>query len=98
MKRGIVGALAVTAIAGASLFATSTAAMAAQPPGCKLDWHDANTAAVKCTRGSFIGGAKCKNGQVVSGAQAAAGTTSYAYCTSVNSSLASPIVWSAIYV
>lgn len=63
---------------------------------CRLDWHDENTAGVVCGGGSFFAVAECADGSLVQGAVAAAGTTSYAYCTSVGSSLRHPVGWDAI--
>lgn len=103
MKRTITSAFTIMALAGAGLAATAGSVSAA-PVGpitpaalsCRLAWNDANTAGITCTGGSFIGAAKCKNGRVVQGASAASGTISYAYCTSVNSSLVIPVQWTAI--
>ncbi|WP_175411831.1 hypothetical protein [Streptomyces sp. TRM64462] len=82
--------LTIVALTGSGVLATAGGASAApaSPQGlsCKLAWHDANTAGIKCTGGPFIGAAKCKNGRTAQGAVAASGTTSYAYCTSLNSS------------
>ncbi|NGO10643.1 hypothetical protein G5C60_24355 [Streptomyces sp. HC44] len=96
MKRVLASAFTALVLAASGVAATSATASAA-PDGarafrCSLAWNDNNTAGVKCTGGgSFIGVAECKNGRTAQGAKAAAGTTSYAYCTSVNSSLKKPI-------
>ncbi|GAB2634773.1 hypothetical protein [Nocardia goodfellowii] len=63
---------------------------------CSLVWHDQNTAGIRCDGGSFLPTAHCANGQLLSGAPAAAGATSYVYCTSVNSMLRQPVLWDAI--
>ncbi|MEU3844390.1 hypothetical protein AB0E88_30735 [Streptomyces sp. NPDC028635] len=95
MKRRLAGVLTVAALtlSGAAVAAgPATAAPAsAKAFSCKLVWHDKNTAGVKCTGGTFIAAAKCKNGRVAQGAAAASGTTSYAYCTSYGSSLRTPV-------
>jgi hypothetical protein len=74
---------------GATASATSgpTGGAQTQAFSCVLAWSDKNTAGIKCTGSSFVGWAQCKNGRIVQGAQAASGTISYAYCTSINSSL-----------
>ncbi|MFE0136944.1 hypothetical protein ACFWY6_36095 [Streptomyces sp. NPDC059037] len=96
MKRVIASTFAVVALAASGLTATAATASAAPDDTrafrCQLVWNDNNTAGVKCTGGgAFIAVAKCKNGKWAQGAKAAAGTTSYAYCTSVNSSLKKPV-------
>ncbi|MGW3959348.1 hypothetical protein ACWED2_05965 [Amycolatopsis sp. NPDC005003] len=90
--------LALLALGGGLAVAGAGPASAA-PSGtqlklsCSLAWHDANTAGVRCTGAAFFGFAKCKNGRIAQGAVAASGTISYAYCTSLNSSLATPLKW-----
>ncbi|MBM7075426.1 MULTISPECIES: hypothetical protein [Micromonospora] len=96
MKRKLFAvAAAGLALAGGSTLATATPAVAGQGAqslafSCSLAWKDQNTAAIRCSGSSFVGWARCKNGRITQGAQAASGTISYAYCTSVNSSLKSP--------
>ncbi|MGC4899504.1 hypothetical protein ACLQ2Y_09215 [Micromonospora echinospora] len=96
MKRKLFAvAVAGLTLAGGSTLAAATPAAASQDAqplalSCSLAWNDKNTAGIRCSGGSFIGWARCKNGQVTQGAQAASGTISYAYCTSVYSSLKSP--------
>ncbi|MFC9898463.1 hypothetical protein ACFVMC_32635 [Nocardia sp. NPDC127579] len=63
---------------------------------CALTWNDENTAGITCTGGAFIAIAQCANGQLLNGAAAAPGTTSYVYCTSVNSALQVPVLWDAV--
>lgn len=96
MKRMLVSTFAVAALAVSGMAATTGAASAAPTDAkafsCKLVFADSNTAGVKCTGGgTFIAAAKCKNGKTAQGSAAAAGTTSYAYCTSYNSSLKKPV-------
>ncbi|MFI8522526.1 hypothetical protein ACIGEZ_32725 [Streptomyces sp. NPDC085481] len=100
MKRVLASVFAAVALAGAGL-ATSGGAASAAPAGpralsCSLAWSDANTAGVKCYGGTFVGAAKCKNGRTAQGALAASGTTSYAYCSSLGSSLKKPVEWRGI--
>ncbi|MEZ7004426.1 hypothetical protein [Streptomyces sp. AD55] len=102
MKRTIAGLFAIAAMAGAGLATTAAAASAAPETAralsCKLSWNDANTAGITCTGGTFVGWAMCKNGSRAQGAAAASGKTSYAYCTSYNSSLKIPVQWGAVQV
>ena len=96
MKRVLASAFTAIVLAASGVAATSATASAA-PDGarafrCKVAWSDKNTVGVKCTGGgSFFAAAECKNGRTAQGATAAAGTISYAYCTSLNSSLKKPI-------
>ncbi|MEU1625542.1 hypothetical protein ABZ746_09475 [Streptomyces sp. NPDC020096] len=102
MKSKIASAFIIAAMAGSGLAATAQGASAAPASparlSCHLAWHDANTAGIKCTGGTFVGVAKCKNGRTAQGAAAYSGTTSYAYCTSYGSSLVIPVQWTAIPV
>ncbi len=96
MKRKLGSVLAVAALAASAAVVNGASASAnsvdARAMRCSVVWNDSNTAGVKCTGGgAFIGVALCKNGKTAQGAKAAAGTTSYAYCTSVNSSLKKPV-------
>jgi hypothetical protein len=104
LLRRAVGVTVGLAAAGSVLVGGATASAATGPteivqirasakPQCKVVWNDANTAGIRCDggKGSFVGWAKCKNGRVALGARAAYGTTSYAYCTSVYSSLKIPV-------
>ncbi|MFD9396827.1 hypothetical protein ACFWBB_40665 [Streptomyces sp. NPDC060000] len=85
---------AILTLAGSGLAVTANSASAAPSAfTCKKVFDDGNTAGIKCTGSTFNGFAKCKNGTLAIGASAASGTTSYAYCTSFNSSLATPRVW-----
>ncbi|MGW1781853.1 hypothetical protein ACWCQQ_22295 [Streptomyces sp. NPDC002143] len=94
MKRLLISTFAILTLAGSGLVATANSASAAASAfTCAKVFDDGNTAGIKCTGASFNGFAKCKNGKYAIGATAASGTTSYAYCTSYNSSLASPRVW-----
>jgi hypothetical protein len=95
MKRLLMSTFAILTLAGSGLVATAdSASAAASAITCKKVFDDGNTAGINCTGGGpFNGFAKCKNGKYAIGATAASGTTSYAYCTSYNSSLASPCVW-----
>lgn len=98
MRRILVSTFAVAALALSGAAATAGAASAApqeaQAAGCKLVWNDNYTAGVKCSHGgSFYAMAKCKNGKWARGAVAASGTTSYAYCSSLYSSLRKPVDW-----
>ncbi|MFI9306660.1 hypothetical protein [Streptomyces triculaminicus] len=100
MKRVLASAFAIVALSGAGLV-TSASSVSAAPQGasalsCSKVFDDGNTAGIKCTGGAFIGYAKCANGAIAQGAAAASGTTSYAYCTSFNSHLASPRRWGGI--
>lgn len=95
MKRALAGMFAVVALAGSGIVAGAGSASAA-PAGCKLVWHDKNTAGVSCKSiGTFHALAKCKNGSTAIGAAAYPGTTSYAYCSSYGSSLKIPVQWNA---
>jgi hypothetical protein len=88
---------AILALVGSGLVATANSASAAASAlTCKKVFDDGNTAGIKCTGGAFNGVARCKNGKYAVGATAASGTTSYAYCTSYNSSLASQRVWDCL--
>lgn len=94
MKRVLASAFATVALAGAGL-AASASSVSAAPQGpsaltCRVVFDDGNTAGVRCTGGAFVAAAKCANGRTAQGALAASGTTSYAYCTSLNSRLATP--------
>ncbi|WP_217241689.1 hypothetical protein [Streptomyces sp. AC555_RSS877] len=82
---------AILTLAGSGLVATANSASAAASAiSCTRVFDDGNTLGLKCTGAPFFVAAKCKNGKTAQGAVAASGTTSYAYCTSYNSSLASP--------
>ncbi|MFD7933974.1 hypothetical protein ACIA6D_41830 [Streptomyces cacaoi] len=94
MKKALAGMFAVLALAGSGLAASADSASAAQVKTitCTKQFQDANTVGFRCTGGGpFYTQALCKNGKWAHGADAAAGTTSYAYCTSLNSSLAVPL-------
>ncbi|MFD9393494.1 hypothetical protein ACFWBB_23035 [Streptomyces sp. NPDC060000] len=94
MKRQLMSTFAILALAGSGLAVTANSASAAASAfTCVKVFDDGNTAGIRCTGSAFNGFAKCKNNQYAIGATAASGTTSYAYCTSYNSSLASPRVW-----
>jgi hypothetical protein len=100
MKRVLASAFATLALVGASV-ATSASSVSAAPQGpsalsCTKVFDDGNTAGIKCTGSTFVGWAKCANGRTAQGAAAASGTTSYAYCTTYNSHLASPRSWGGI--
>lgn len=102
MRRVVLSAFAVAALAGSSLAVTGGAA-SAEPAGttalhCRLAWNDNNTAGISCTGGTFVGWAKCKNGSTAQGAAAYSGTTSYAYCSSYGSSLKKPVEWGWVRV
>ncbi|SDD16782.1 hypothetical protein [Actinokineospora iranica] len=91
-------ALAAVLISSAGLLSgasTANAESTAAAFNCSLVWNDSATAGIRCTGSSFIGAAVCNNGQVAQGAKAASGTTSYAYCSSVYSSLKIPVQWDA---
>ncbi|MEU3619458.1 hypothetical protein ABZ725_45290 [Streptomyces sp. NPDC006872] len=91
MKRLLISTFAILTLAGSGLVATANSASAAPSAfDCKVVFDDGNTAGIKCTGSTFYAAAKCKNGKTAHGAAAASGTTSYAYCTSYNSSLANP--------
>jgi hypothetical protein len=94
MKRQLMSTFAILTLAGSGLVATANSVSAAPSAiTCAKVFDDGNTAGIKCTGGAFNGWARCKNGKDAIGATAASGTTSYAYCTSYNSSLAYPRVW-----
>lgn len=94
-----ISAIAVaTAALGLAAGTAVPASASVRPAGltsCLLAWHDNNTAGIKCTGAPFIGRALCNNGRVVYGQEAASGQISYAYCTSINSSLHIPVIWGA---
>ncbi|NEA63251.1 hypothetical protein [Streptomyces sp. SID12488] len=86
---------AILTLAGSGLAVTANSASAAASAlTCAKVFDDGNTLGLKCTGSPFFVAARCKNGTTAQGAVAASGTTSYAYCTSYNSSLASPRVYS----
>ncbi|MFF0630598.1 hypothetical protein [Streptomyces sp. NPDC004296] len=102
MTRLLSTAFAVVTLAGAGFITTtgSASATATDQPGAAqtvslkacTTWHDKNTFGAKCPGNkSFVAWAKCKNGRVVQGAEAYPNTWSYAYCSSVGSSLAVPL-------
>ncbi|GHG83575.1 hypothetical protein [Streptomyces griseocarneus] len=100
MKRLLSTAFAVVALAGTGAITTAGSASATDQPaavrtvnlkGCKT-WNDKNTFGANCSGSrSFLALARCKNGRVVQGAEAYPGTWSYAYCSSVGSSLKTPV-------
>ncbi len=91
MKRLLMSMFAILTLAGSGLVATANSASAAPSAfTCAVVFDDGNTAGIKCTGSTFNAFAKCKSGKLAIGATAASGTTSYAYCTSYNSSLAYP--------
>ncbi|MFF4734213.1 hypothetical protein ACFY3M_55655 [Streptomyces mirabilis] len=82
---------AILTLAGSGLVVTANSASAAASAfTCTVVFDDGNTAGIKCTGSTFYAWAKCNNGKTAQGAVAASGTTSYAYCTSYNSSLLYP--------
>jgi hypothetical protein len=92
VKRSL-AALALTAGAGVSAFAVASPAQAA---GCDTQvWTDGTTVGVSCKDGylgSYQTVATCKNGQKVYGETVRFGRMSYAYCSSVNSTVDSWVV------
>ncbi|MFE7532636.1 hypothetical protein ACFU7Y_44185 [Kitasatospora sp. NPDC057542] len=91
-----VRALTMAAVAAGSLalgVGTAAPASAEVSHNCQL-WTDATTFGANCLRDDyaivFRAKANCKNGQTVYGAWKATGggTWSYAYCSSVNSGVA----------
>ncbi len=89
-----VRALTAVALASASLMLGGFAATpASASSGACVNWQDSNTFGTNC--GTAVGGiafravAICNNGTIVYGPWLATGSDSwsYAYCTSVNSSL-----------
>ncbi|GAA2038795.1 hypothetical protein GCM10009839_45590 [Catenulispora yoronensis] len=81
----LIAPLGIATSASAATVAPAGVVQPASTSGCTLAWHDSNTIGVKCNWGPFVAVAKCANGKTVIGASAHANTTSYAYCTSVNS-------------
>jgi hypothetical protein len=82
---------AATALATA-LAGTPASASAAPAIGSCRPWHDSNSFGVSCTGGgkaAYAAVAVCRNGKAVEGPAEGgeSGNWSYAYCTSVNSSL-----------
>jgi hypothetical protein len=71
---------------GAATAEPATAATIRPAVACTT-WHDEVTFGVSCTSGSYYSWAKCKNGEEVYGAVASNGGWSYAYCSTVRSSL-----------
>jgi len=86
-------ALLTAATMTATTFALAGPASAAAAYTCE-PWHDANTYGISCTGRpgtAYMAVALCKNGKWVAGRAFGgnSGAWSYAYCTSVNSSLES---------
>ncbi|GAB3808949.1 hypothetical protein [Micromonospora zhanjiangensis] len=83
----ILGLLATATVTAGALTVASPALAA----GSCQEWHDRNTYGVSCTGrpgAAYRAVAVCKNGRAVGGAYVGnGGGWSYAYCTSVNSSL-----------
>jgi hypothetical protein len=94
VKRSL-AALALTAGVGVSAFAVASPAQAA---GCDIQvWTDGTTIGVACPGpsaylGSYQTVATCKNGLKVYGETVHAPKMSYAYCSSVNSTVDSWVV------
>jgi hypothetical protein len=81
-----------TAAALVATLASAPAANAAPAIGSCRPWHDSNSYGVSCTGGggaAYAAVAVCKNKKSVEGPAEGgeSGNWSYAYCTSVNSSL-----------
>jgi hypothetical protein len=82
----IAGALLVTSLA----FAGMSSPAQAVGFGCGRVWNDDHTVGIRCTGVDywFQARARCKNGKFTPwGTKVYAGGTSYAYCSSVRSSL-----------
>ncbi|MEU8895692.1 hypothetical protein [Nocardia sp. NPDC048505] len=98
-KFGTISALAFAALLLPGTATADDGALDGVAPawlGCALTWNDENTAGITCTGGTFIAIAQCADGRLLNGAAAAAGTTSYVYCTAANSSLHLPVLWDAV--
>ncbi|WP_157641436.1 hypothetical protein [Longispora albida] len=94
LTAGVLGA-ATPAVAASPDAAPS---VSADGPYCALSWNDNYTAGITCVgggNGSFRASAQCKNGQWARGETVALGYTSYAYCSSLGSSLYKPVRWNA---
>ena len=97
-RKTLMAALVVSGFALTGVSATSASASTKVPVqpnygNCRT-WHDGNTFGASCTGGggaAYRAVATCKNGQTIGGPYEGgnSGAWSYAYCTSVHSSLKS---------
>ncbi|MFI1197428.1 hypothetical protein ACH4T9_29795 [Micromonospora sp. NPDC020750] len=89
-----IGGVAAPAQAVADVGSGSVATPAGAAAACALVWNDKYTAGISCDYGPFKGWARCSNGAVAFGTRAAAGATSYAYCSQYGTTLKqNPVEW-----